>query len=95
MNYFKQRELVRHDLIFFVPPARVLAAKPAVNTVAVITAAVIDRTNHLVNILKPEHSSGFFVAAEALVREMPAFIAVPPAAAYVLMHFFTFCAAVL
>jgi hypothetical protein len=66
-----------------------LAAKPAVNTVAVIPAAIINRANYLVNILKPENSSGFFVAAETLVREMPAFIAVPPAAAYVLLHFFT------
>jgi hypothetical protein len=66
-----------------------LAAKPAVNTETVITAAVINRANHLVNILKPENSPGFFVAAEALMRKMPAFIAVSPATAYVLLHFFT------
>jgi hypothetical protein len=67
-----------------------LAAKPAVNTVAVITAAVINRTNYLVNVLQPKNTSGFFIATQTIMREMPAFMAVSPATAYMLLHFFTF-----
>jgi len=66
-----------------------LAAKPAVNALAVVTAAIINRADYLVNILQPENTSVFLVAAETFVREMPAFIAVSPATAYVLLHFFT------
>jgi hypothetical protein len=90
VNYFQHGELVRHDLILLVPPARVLAAKPAVRTVAVVAAAVINRADYLVNIQKPENSPGLFVAAQTLVREMPAFVAISPATADVLLHFFTF-----
>jgi hypothetical protein len=68
----------------------VLAAKPAVKTVAVIAAAVINRADYLVNILKPEDSPDLFVAAQTLVREVPTFVAIPPATADVLLHFFTF-----
>jgi len=63
--------------------------EPAVNTVAVIPATVENRANHLINVLKPKNPPRLFVTAKTLMREMPALIAVAPAAANIIAHFYS------
>jgi hypothetical protein len=64
----------------------VVAAKPAVYAVPVVTAAIINRANHFINVLKPKNAPRLLVAPQTFVREMSALVTVAPATAYVFLH---------